>query len=151
MIAEDVLDPSENLIRYYVMSCHEGKITARVIDLFRTIVKRAFSEYISDQIARRLETVRQTEEIPRIPEQAEYREECQTVLENKLPVEPPTGKDGIVTHNTEVWAYVIVRTLLREVVDPSRIVMRDQKSYCSIILDNNRKPICRLYNFEHFD
>ena len=30
--------------------------------------------------------------------------------------------------------------------------MRDQKSYCSILLDdNNRKPICRLFNFDHFD
>lgn len=71
---------------------------------------------------------------------------------HNLPVEPETGKDGIVTHNTEVWALVAIRTLLRDVVSPSRIVMRDQKSYCSILLDdNNRKPICRLFNFDHFD
>lgn len=31
-------------------------------------------------------------------------------------------------------------------MDPSRVVVRDQRSYCSIILDNdNRKPICRIW------
>ncbi|MGJ3232392.1 MAG: hypothetical protein ACFE0P_11400 [Oceanicaulis sp.] len=33
-----------------------------------------------------------------------------------------------------------------ELVDPSRIAIRDQKSYCGILFDdNNRKPIVRLY------
>ncbi len=33
---------------------------------------------------------------------------------------------------------------MAEVVDPERVVMRDTKSYCGILLDdNNRKPICR--------
>ena len=30
--------------------------------------------------------------------------------------------------------------------------MRDQRSYCGILLDNNnRKPICRLFNFDHYE
>jgi hypothetical protein len=39
-----------------------------------------------------------------------------------------------------------VKAILRKKVDVTRIVMRDTKSYCGILLDNNnRKPICRLY------
>lgn len=39
----------------------------------------------------------------------------------------------------------IVRAILRGVVNPRRIVMRDNQSYCAILLDdNNRKPVCRL-------
>ena len=33
-----------------------------------------------------------------------------------------------------------------QVVDISRVVMRDQVSYCAVLLDdNNRKPICRFH------
>ncbi len=40
----------------------------------------------------------------------------------------------------------MIRAILHEIVDPKRVVMRDVKSYCGILLDdNNRKPICRLY------
>ena len=39
-----------------------------------------------------------------------------------------------------------MKAILRESVDVKRIIMRDTKSYCGILLDdNNRKPICRLH------
>lgn len=152
LITEDASEPSEGLVRYYASQCYDGKITTKIVELFRPVVKRAIAEHISDEIARRLETVRQVKE-PIPPQLKDETEDVSSALvEHNLPVEPCTGKDGIVTHNTEVWAYVIIRTLLRDDVAPSRITMRDQKSYCGILLDNNnRKPICRLYNFEHFD
>lgn len=40
----------------------------------------------------------------------------------------------------------IVRAIGARKVDPKRIVMRDAKSYCAILLDdNNRKSIARLH------
>jgi hypothetical protein len=42
--------------------------------------------------------------------------------------------------------FYIVRAILHEVIDVSRIVHRDTKSYFGILLDdNNRKPVCRLH------
>lgn len=38
----------------------------------------------------------------------------------------------------------------REVTHARRVVMRDAQSYCSVLLDNNRKPICRMY-FNNMD
>ena len=39
-----------------------------------------------------------------------------------------------------------MRAILHEVVDVSRVVHRDNKSYFGILLDdNNRKPLCRLH------
>lgn len=56
-----------------------------------------------------------------------------------------TGK-GIVTTPEEMEAYYIVRAILRPVVDVERVAMRDTKSYCGILLDdNNRKPVCRFH------
>ena len=36
--------------------------------------------------------------------------------------------------------------ILKDIVEPKRVVMRDAISYCAILFDNNnRKPICRLH------
>jgi len=54
--------------------------------------------------------------------------------------------DGIVTTEEEWEGYYFVKAILHDVVDPSRITIRDARSYCAILLDNNnRKPICRFY------
>ena len=39
----------------------------------------------------------------------------------------------------------MVKTIVADIVDPSRITIRDTQSYCGVLLDdNNRKTICRL-------
>ncbi len=54
-------------------------------------------------------------------------------------------ENGIETTHDEIEGFHIVRAILARDVDPGRIVLRDTKSYCGILLDdNNRKPICRL-------
>ena len=41
---------------------------------------------------------------------------------------------------------MIVRAIVREVLQPQRVVMRDARSYCAILVDNNnRKPLTRLH------
>lgn len=147
LVAQDFEEPTDDIVRHYAASCYEGKLVTRVIEMFRPIVKRAFAEHVSDQIAKRLESVRIAAEVPQL------QAKVQTEVEGGS-VTPDTecAADSIVTCNTEEWAHIIVRTLLRGVIDPSRVIMRDQKSYCSVILDNNnRKPICRFFNFEHFE
>ncbi len=43
---------------------------------------------------------------------------------------------------------MIIRTIVRDLLKPARVVMRDQKSYCGIRVDNNnRKPLAR----QHFN
>ncbi len=45
----------------------------------------------------------------------------------------------------EIEGFHIIRAILSQVVDPRKVIMRDAKSYCAILFnDNNRKPICRL-------
>jgi hypothetical protein len=66
-------------------------------------------------------------------------------LEESQSEKSNTNDDEIVTTPEEIEAYHIVRGLLSKHVTPNRIVIRDTKSYCGILLDdNNRKPLCRL-------
>jgi predicted type IV restriction endonuclease len=62
-------------------------------------------------------------------------------------VDDPVGKSSqVVTTEEEMEAFYLVKSILRDVVDPKRIAYRDVVSYFSVLLDdNNRKPICRLY------
>lgn len=148
LVAQDFEEPTDDIVRHYAASCYEGKLVTRVIEMFRPIVKRAFAEHVSDQITKRLESVRIAAEVPQLQAKVQTGVEG----ESAIPEAECSTEDSIVTCNTEEWAHIIVRTLLRGVIDPSRVVMRDQKSYCSVILDNNnRKPICRFFNFEHFE
>jgi len=55
-------------------------------------------------------------------------------------------ENDIVTTEDEVEGYLIVKSLLRGVIDTNRVVIRDAKSYCAVLLDdNNRKPLARLH------
>lgn len=55
--------------------------------------------------------------------------------------------EKVVETTQEEWeAFYAIKSILRDVIAPERIFMRDAQSYCAILLDdNNRKPICRLH------
>lgn len=57
-----------------------------------------------------------------------------------------TEEAQVRTTEDELHGYYIVKAILSQLVDPERVFMRDQKSYCSVLLDDsNRKQICRLW------
>lgn len=58
----------------------------------------------------------------------------------------PASSSEIETSSEELEGFQIIRAIASELVDPSRIVMRDAKPYCAVLLDdNNRKPIARMW------
>jgi hypothetical protein len=70
-------------------------------------------------------------------------------LANSLTSHESIGLDrsaAIVTTPEELAAFHIVQAIGAERVLPEDIVLRDAKSYCAILYqDNNRKPLARLY------
>ncbi|MBZ4365117.1 restriction endonuclease, partial [Mycobacterium tuberculosis] len=55
-------------------------------------------------------------------------------------------QEEIITTAEELSAFNIVRAIVCNQVDMSRVSYRDAKSYCAILLDNNnRKTIARLH------
>jgi len=52
----------------------------------------------------------------------------------------------IITIDEETEGFYIVRAILSEIIDSDRVCIRDRKSYCGVLLDDNHLyPICRLY------
>jgi hypothetical protein len=53
--------------------------------------------------------------------------------------QPDQESDDITTTAEEMEAFHIVRAILHELIDPKRVVMRDAKSYCAILFDDNNQ------------
>lgn len=139
LIEEEMSAPSENFTRHFATQLYSGRMTAKVTTQFTSLVKTAFSQLINEKIQSRLSSALDTE-TQRIQKEAS--------AEPQLPAGVVSIDGDVVTTEEEVEAYQIVKTLVGEVIDPDRVFMRDSKSYCSIIVDdNNRKTLVRL----HFD
>lgn len=137
-ISAEMDSPSEELIRYFAGRVYAGQFRGAVKDQFANLVKTAFRDVVRDQLNARLKTALDPTAVT-----------MSTVPLASDPVSttPATKEeDGVETTVEELEGFHIVRAILAKDYDPSRIVLRDAKSYAAILLDdNNRRPICRLH------
>lgn len=128
--------PSPDFVRLIIANIHSGVKTQQVIEHFTPLVKKSFSLLVSENINSRLKTAlsdQDTQDTQITEDTAHIDEE---LVDNK----------GIITTEEELEGFMIIKAIMREVVDVTRLVHRDTKSYFGILLDdNNRKPICRLH------
>ena len=134
IIAKEFSSPSSEFVKYLSKQVYDGVITAKLLDQFTELTKKSISSYINELISDRLKSALKTETV----EEAKNEE-----IDNKA-----LEEDGnkIITTEEEIESYFIVKSILRQAVDVSRVVYRDAQTYFAILLDdNNRKPICRMY------
>ncbi|MCZ2498537.1 restriction endonuclease [Xylophilus sp. Kf1] len=138
-LSELIASPSEELVRMVSTELLGSKrFTPALKEQFTAITKRAFEQLLGERINERLkgamspEPITITEPVP--------------VSLSATPATPQESTEPqIITSSEEIEGFHSIRAILREIVNPKRIVMRDAQSYCAILLDdNNRKPICRL-------
>ena len=127
-------NPPEEFVRLVSAEFLAGKHFRNAVkDQFTFITKRAFQQLIGDKINERLKGAMTPE--PALVSEAE------TVALVAIGSE----SEGFVPSPLELEAFQIIRAILRPVVKPNRVSIRDAASYCAILFDdNNRKPICRL-------
>ncbi|GLR81399.1 type I restriction enzyme HsdR N-terminal domain-containing protein [Azospirillum oryzae] len=135
-------NPSDEMIRLLVSRVFEGNITAKVKADFAPLVATAFKDAIRDRVSDRLVTALEVT--------SGAAAGLTVSIPTAAPTAPPSTVDGqeeeIVTTEEEIEGFHIVKAIVRSEVKADRVVMRDTKSYCAILLDdNNRKPLVRLY------
>ncbi|MBN1291361.1 MAG: type I restriction enzyme HsdR N-terminal domain-containing protein [Candidatus Latescibacteria bacterium] len=137
ILSEQLSNPSEEFVKLFAKQVYSGLITKNVKEQFANITKSAFLQFINEKINDRLKSA--------------LKEETLETSEEKEEIQPESKADGkqdskIITTEEEIEGYHIVKAILSEIIDPTRVAIRDTIYYCGIILDdNNRKPICRLY------
>lgn len=127
VLSRQMTDPDEEIVRYFTGQVSPGaRFTPAIREQFTDLTRQAFRQFINERVNRRLLSALDGDHVDY------YQEE----------EEPPS----IVTTEEEHEGFLIIRAILREVVDPSRVAMRDAQSYCAIFLDDtNRKPLARLH------
>jgi hypothetical protein len=128
-------NPSDAFVKLFASQIYGGRLTQPIVEQFSHIVKQGWKQFLTDNINLRLKSALKEPELDEITEK----------IEEKKAIEKPDD-NGIITTEDETEGHNIVKAILSESLDVKRVVMRDVKSYCGILLDdNNRKPICRLH------
>lgn len=134
LIQQELLNPSSEIVKHFAKQVYPNNISAKVLEQFTNLTKKAIQQHISDLITERLKTALSKED------EATKEQEAINAEQNK------DDANKIVTTEEELEGFMIVKTILRQIIKLSRISHRDAQSYFAILLDdNNRKTICRLY------
>ncbi|HEX2935046.1 MAG TPA: type I restriction endonuclease [Bacteroidales bacterium] len=138
ILGAEFKSPTPGFVKFFVSQVYDGRATENVMNQFTEIVKKSINQLISDIISERLKTVLNQERSADQIEAAKAAETLQANDELKL--------DSLVTTEEEIEGYLIIKSILRQKLQVSRIVGRDTKTYFGILLDdNNRKPLARLW------
>jgi len=135
VLGQELFNASPDFVKLFTKQVYPGMMTAKVLDQFTPLLKKAAQQYISDLITERLKTalIQEKESSTKSDISPD-----KTIEESK--------ESKIETTEEEMEGFLIVKTILRQKIDCKRIAPRDAQSYFAILLDdNNRKTICRLY------
>jgi hypothetical protein len=143
ILASEFESPSDDLVTFLTKQVYSGRMTANVKEQFTDITKRAIRSFMNDQINQRLKQAIDDDvilkEIPQ--QQVEQGEELDETSSDE-----GNRKPDIHTTEDEIEGFFAVKSILRDSIDVKRLHMRDTKSYCGILLDdNNRKPVARFH------
>ncbi len=135
ILQQELANPSPEFVKHFARQVYPSVVTAKVLEQFTNLTKKSIQQHISDLITERLKTALTKED-----EETKKQEAVQAAEQAKL------DEIKVVTTDEELEAFMIVKTILRQKINASRVTHRDAQSYFAILLDdNNRKTICRLY------
>lgn len=132
---KELKEPSDEFVKLLVNRFFDKPITATRLVAFKEYTRKAFSNSINESINFRLKNALNINEGP-----------SSKVEEKVIPIDDNVDIPKFITTEEEIEGSQIVKAILREKLQSSRIAFRDTQSYFGILLDdNNRKPICRLH------
>ncbi|SNS20346.1 type I restriction enzyme HsdR N-terminal domain-containing protein [Pseudomonas segetis] len=130
-------NPDEDFIKFVASRVYDGAVTQKVRELFAELTRKASVQFLNDQANDRLKSAisGSTPATYEAKDSTSSSSEPQDDIDNR-----------IETTEEEIEGFMIVKAIVRHATDVKRIAMRDNQSYCGVLLDdNNRKPICRLH------
>lgn len=137
ILNKEASTPSPEFVKFMGRQIYSGQFTAKTIEQFTPLVKRAFNSFVNDLISDRLTAAIKDNNIV-------TQDKDNNVAEETVDTSNDTAR--IVTTEDELEGFYIIKSMLRNILPSNRITYRDAITYFAIFCDdNNRKPICRLY------
>lgn len=135
--ATQLKDISDDFVKHILSHTYEGVKTQTVIDKFKPIVKNSLNNYINELMNERITSALKTEQTG------------STTLES-APIQPEPevsedNKSKVITTESELEAFYIIKAMLAETADVSKLSYKDTVNYFGIVYENNpAKWVCRL-------
>ena len=133
LLEQNISEPDDDFLKYFIRKA-ELSATQKVIDQFGGYVKRAFMEFLNEQVNSRLKTALDVSQ--KKDEQAQAQVAPQ-----------PDPEKEVVTDN-EFQALYVVKAILAGITDAKRVTLRNITGIgrSIIVLDDSiRKPVLRLF------
>ena len=140
LISSEFKTPSDDLIKLFTSKVYEGRITANILNEFKSIITDAINQHINKKINDHIKDL-----------MINLEDKPSTNQTSALDITSYMSKkqqdnDKIKTTEEEVRAFQELLNILYGHVDSERIIWRDVVNYFGVLLDdNNRKPICRFH------
>lgn len=126
VIAEQIQEPSDQLVKILIKNIYPGTKTQAIMDKFRDIIKRAIGEYMNDIIAERLNAIISSE----VPNPA-------------TPTLPLPAKNDTILTAEEIAVLDYVKNIINT---DNNIVYKKTSRYAYMqIGESSLKWICRVY------
>ncbi|MGI8384330.1 type I restriction endonuclease [Robertmurraya sp. P23] len=145
-LTEQWEEPSEDFIRVVLNEIYQGVKTKKVIDNFRELVKKSLNQFVNekvnDKLQKALNSSADNTDNTALNAAIEVEKEKESI---ELTNDTRSPEEEIHTTEEEIEGYVLIKLILKEEIDPSRVFYRDNKSYFNVLLDDTiRKWVCRL-------
>ncbi|MCI5139369.1 MAG: restriction endonuclease, partial [Candidatus Electrothrix sp. AR1] len=112
ILEKELANPTESFVRFFASQILDGRLTKPVIEQFTEIVKEARKQFINEKINERIKSALSVNDVSEKEEKQQYQEEQAEQEED----------NGIVTTEEEIEGYHVVKAILRETVEVSRVV-----------------------------
>ncbi len=132
-VERDFSQPSEEWVRSIAKRISNAPLTASSRESYGQLIAAVIAQLIRDRVNDRLTSALHV-----------ANPEPTTIEEGRS--DDPSEGEGVITTEDEIGGFRIVQAIAARHVSPDRVVIRDSKSYCAILLDdNNRKTLVRLH------
>ena len=144
-LASQLDEPDDDFVDLFGRKLHSGgNYMPAVRDRFRQTVRTAFREFIGERIrsgadmaVESMSTVHNS-----LPEDDSIDEKA---VDSDLTEQSIDGRSGVETTDDELEGYQIVKAIVSEVADETKIQMNDTVNYCAVFLEKTTQPLCRFY------
>ncbi|CAM5220968.1 hypothetical protein UACE39S_00983 [Ureibacillus acetophenoni] len=139
-------NPDEDFIRYLVNKIYDGVKTKNTIEKFTPIItkglKQIVNEKVNDKLNAALKSTGDNKISITLPDPKE-----QIAINNDKLIEIETDDtNAITTTIEELETYSVAKVILKDLIPPTRVFYRDNRSYFNILIDDNiRRWILRVY------
>ncbi len=128
---KEFVEPSDAFIKLIAGRVYGGRVTAAIRDTYESLIINSVETLIRERVNERLKSAIESTNSSDADDNS-----TKSVAEDSQ----------IQTTQVEIDGFNIIRAIGSRLVAPDRIIIRDAKSYCAVLLDdNNRRTIARMH------